>query len=83
MSTCTTGKRRFATEELAVQALIEAHSVYHYQPGQGPQSVYVCDECGDYHFTSRGPMNAQLKEAIESGRMRRAQQANQWKEKFR
>jgi hypothetical protein len=83
MAPCPTGKRRFSTEALAVEALLEAHAVYHYKPGQGPQTVYTCSTCGDYHFTSRGPAHTKLQEAITSGELSRLQRANQWKSKFR
>lgn len=83
MAACSTGKRRFLTEALALEALLEAHAIYHYRPGQGPQTVYTCEVCGDFHFTSRGPLHPKLQEAMASGELTRLQRAHQWKSKLK
>lgn len=83
MASCSTGKRRFPTETLALEALLEAHALYHYKAGQGPQTVYTCEICGDFHFTSRGPAHPKLQEAIASGDLARMQRTNEWKSKLK
>jgi hypothetical protein len=80
--TCRTGKRVYQTETLAEEALVDSHSSNRYS-GTGPISVYRCDECGYYHFTSKGPMNKRLAEALSNGKIKRQQQAAEWSRKWR
>ncbi|MCU0418745.1 MAG: hypothetical protein MUC38_03735 [Cyclobacteriaceae bacterium] len=83
MKTCPTGKRTYATATLAEDALLEAHAEYAYAPGQGPIAIYLCEECGNYHFTSRAPMNERLKQALENGQLRTQQLARPWTRKWK
>jgi hypothetical protein len=77
--TCSTGKNRYSTQSLAAEALIEIHIHRNFQPDQGPQNVYQCEFCGDWHLTSKSPARSErLQEMIDSGEMRRQQQARQW-----
>ena len=80
---CPTGKKIYPTEDLAVEALIGAWTAYNYPPGQGPQAVYRCEDCGNYHLTSRGPMNPKLSELLSIGSIRRQKEADQWEDKIR
>ena len=73
MLTCPTGKRVYQTEALAEDALIDAHSRTNYA-GTGPVAVYQCEECGYYHFTSKGKMNERLAQQIASGKIKLQQQ---------
>ncbi len=82
MLNCTTGKRVYQTEIIAEEALIDSHSRNNYA-GTGPVAVYQCEECGYYHFTSKGPMNKKLAEQIASGKIKLQQQANEWSQKWR
>ena len=82
MLTCPTGKRVYPTEVIAEEALIDSHSRNNYA-GTGPVAVYQCEECGYYHFTSKGPMNKKLAEQIASGKIKLQQQASQWSQKWR
>jgi hypothetical protein len=77
MIKCSTGKRVYLTESLAEDALIDAHSRHQYA-GTGPVAVYQCEECGYYHFTSKGKMNVRLAQQISSGKIKREQEANRW-----
>ncbi|NJN42995.1 MAG: hypothetical protein HC811_12960 [Flammeovirgaceae bacterium] len=83
MHKCSSGKRGYASEELAVDALIGAHSTFIYKKGQGPISVYHCEDCGHYHFTSKGPMNERLYQQIKAGNISKEREANHWNSKFR
>lgn len=77
--TCPTGKNRYSTQFLAEAALIEIHIHRNFLPDQGPQNVYQCEYCGDWHLTSKSPARSKrLQEMIDSGKMRRQQQARQW-----
>ena len=82
MLTCRTGKRVYQTEILAEDALIDAHSRNHYGE-TGPVAIYQCEECGYYHFTSKGAMNKRLAEQIASGKIKLQQQASEWSRKWR
>jgi len=82
MLKCPTGKRVYATESLAEDALIDAHSRHQYT-GSGPIAIYRCEDCGYYHFTSKGEMNKRLAEQIASGKIKRQQEANQWMNKLK
>jgi len=78
MLTCITGKRVYETLETAETALIDAYGKFN----RGPIAVYKCDDCGYYHFTSRGPMNEKLAAAIGSGKIKDQQRANDWMDSF-
>jgi len=78
-----TGKRLYISKQLAEDALIEAHIHFDYRAGGGPVAVYHCDECGDYHLTSRGPMNERLAEQLADGTIQRQKEASQWQGKFK
>jgi len=82
MLKCRTGKRVYPTEALAEDALIDAHCRNNYA-STGPIAVYQCEECGYYHFTSKGKMNERLAEQITSGKIKLHQQANEWSKRFR
>jgi len=80
---CPTGKKIYPTEDLAVEALIGAWTAYDYPAGQGPQAVYSCEECGQYHLTSRGPMNTKLAEMLTKGDIRKQKEADRWEDKIK
>jgi hypothetical protein len=83
MKKCPTGKRLYHSEQLAEDALIEAHIHFDYRAGGGPLAVYQCDECGEYHLTSRGPMNARLASQIADGTIKKHKEAGRWQGKFK
>jgi len=74
---CTTNKRGYASEALAEEALIDART-RHGNEKDGPTAVYRCDDCGQYHLTSKGPMNPRLAEYIKDGKLKLNQEANRW-----
>jgi len=83
MKKCSTGKRIYHTEQLAEDALIEAHIHFDYRAGGGPVAVYKCDDCGEYHLTSRGPMNTQLSKKLTDGTIKKQKEAGNWQRKFK
>ncbi len=83
MKKCPTGKRLYPSEPLAEDALIEAHIHFDYRAGGGPVAVYKCDECGEYHLTSRGPMNTQLAKKLADGTVKIQKEAGLWQSKFK
>jgi hypothetical protein len=78
MNKCISGKRVFISKEIAEEALIEAHIRYSYKDGTGPMSVYQCEDCGQYHLTSNGPMNPRLAELFKDGKIQTEKEAHQW-----
>lgn len=80
---CSSGKRAYATEQLAEEALLGAHVHYDYRNGSGPVSFYLCSDCGAYHLTSTGAMNPRLADAIANGSLKRDKEARRWEDKFR
>jgi hypothetical protein len=83
MKKCPTGKRLYHSEQLAEDALIEAHIHFDYRAGGGPLTVYQCDECGEYHLTSRGVMNARLAQQMANGTIQKQKEASRWQGKFK
>lgn len=83
MMKCITRKKNYPTREIAEDALIDAWIAFDYERRNGPVAVYQCEDCGEFHLTSSGPMNARLAEAIASGFIKRQKEANQWTNKFK
>jgi len=83
MKKCVTGKRVYHSEQLAEDALIEAHIHFNYSEGGGPVAVYQCEDCGEYHLTSRGPMSAQLSKKLSDGTIKKQKEADNWQRKFK
>ncbi|MBS1487884.1 MAG: hypothetical protein JST43_09890 [Bacteroidetes bacterium] len=82
MLTCRTGKRIYQTEAVAEDALIDAHSRNNYS-GSGPVAVYRCEECGYWHFTSKGAINERLALLLKNGKLNLQQEASQWEKKLK
>jgi hypothetical protein len=83
MKTCPSGKRAYFTQELAEDALIEAHARFEYGKGSGPVAIYKCDDCGHYHFTSQGAMDTKLSQYLTSDKAKLEKEASKWLEKFK
>ncbi|SKC87447.1 hypothetical protein [Ohtaekwangia koreensis] len=83
MSNCITHKKCYLSKEIAEDVLIETRTAFDYAPGMGPVSVYLCDECGYYHLTSKGPMNEKLNQYLSEGKIQRQKEANRWLDKFK
>lgn len=72
-------KRSYDSENLAVTALIEARIRF---DNNTSCTVYQCDDCGQWHLTSKGNMHQKLKEALENGNINKQKQAWQWEKKI-
>lgn len=83
MDRCVSGKRVYASEQIAEQVLIEAWTRYDYKANDGPVAVYQCEDCGQYHLTSSGPMNEKLANALAEGKISKQKEARHWEDKFR
>ena len=77
---CPTQKRLYYSEAMAEDALIEARIRFVNNSAVG---VYHCDDCGQWHLTSQGPMNARLKSKLDDGSISRENDAIDWEKKFR
>jgi hypothetical protein len=75
MKKCPSGKVMYFSRALAEDALLEAWIRNHYKSGQGPVNIYTCDDCGNFHFTSKGEMSEQLKKALDSGQIEKSRRA--------
>lgn len=83
MSPCVTRKKMYATVSIAEDVLIEAWTRNDYSPGSGPVAVYLCSDCGQYHLTSKGEMNARLATYLKEGKISRQKEADHWVRKLK
>jgi ABC-type ATPase with predicted acetyltransferase domain len=83
MKTCPSKKKMYLSELLAEEALLEVRSTYHYGKGSAPIAVYRCEDCGCYHLTSKGIINAKLEKHIKEGKVSLQKEANYWLDKFK
>ncbi|MFZ9981664.1 MAG: hypothetical protein ACO3FI_06520 [Cyclobacteriaceae bacterium] len=80
---CSSGKTYYDSEVQAVEALLFVWSQISFRDGEGPVTVYCCDDCGGFHLTSKGDMHERLKELLKSGRLDNLREAARWEHKFR
>jgi hypothetical protein len=73
----------YFSQTLAEDALLEAWIRNHYKTGQGPVNVYSCDDCGNFHFTSKSAMNERLKGALDNGQIEKSRRAFDLENKLR
>jgi len=83
MKQCATGKRSYISYELAEEALIGANINYGRSHEKGPIGVYQCDDCGQYHLTSKGEINKRLDQLLKDGEIQKQKEAGWWEAKFR
>jgi len=76
---CITGKNGYYREEEAQEALIRSHIRF----PKAAVSYYLCPDCGEYHLTSQGEEHPLLRDPEVRQRIRREQQAQEWRERFR
>jgi hypothetical protein len=73
----------YPSQEIAEDALIEAHTRFDYGKGSGPIAVYQCGDCGHFHFTSQGTMNEKLAALMKDGKLKRMKDVADWENKFK
>ncbi|PIB37097.1 hypothetical protein BFP72_17635 [Reichenbachiella sp. 5M10] len=81
MSHCVTGKNCYDSLGEAEQALIENWIRYQHEQESGPRNVYLCDDCGTYHFTSRGELSDVILDNLSYIKSQRI--AREWERKLR
>lgn len=80
---CVSGKKMFASQQIAEDVLIELWSKNEYVERHAPVSVYKCEDCGYFHLTSRSPMSESLSSALKSGKIKLNREANKWLDRFK
>jgi hypothetical protein len=83
MINCVSNKKVYPNQELAEEALIQAHIQFDFSKGGGPVAIYRCEDCGYYHLTSKGAMNDKLMNEIKNGKIKLEKEANKWLHKFK
>lgn len=83
MIKCSSHKKVYPTQEMAEDALIDARIHFDYAAHGGPIAVYKCEDCGNYHLTSKGTVNQKLATLIANGHLKRQKEANQWLDKLK
>jgi hypothetical protein len=83
MDRCISGKRMYSSQQVAEDVLIESWTRFDYTSGNGPVSVYQCEDCGQFHLTSKGPMNERLAKALSDGKIQRQKEADRWLDKLK
>ncbi len=73
-------KRSYLSEELAITALLEVRGRFEMNSSV---TVYCCEDCGQWHLTSKGDIHPQLKVFLQSGKINRQREAEYWERKLR
>ncbi len=68
---------------MAIEALIQWH--IRNSPGgtDGPKNVYECEECGNWHLTSKGMNHSKLRDSEILEYIRKERRAFEWEQKLR
>lgn len=80
---CVTGKVCYQSKDLAEEALVEARGRSHFREGSGPIAVYQCEDCGEWHFTSKGTPSELLRSTEVREQIRNQQEAEYWTRKLK
>lgn len=83
MRTCSSKKIGYSSSGAAVTALLEMHRKSVFSPGEGPQNVYRCHICDQYHMTSRGPAIPELQQKISVHSDKTQNDITYWVNKFK
>jgi hypothetical protein len=73
-------KRKYSTEALAIDALLEARIRF---STNSAVTVYQCENCNDWHLTSQGNIHPRLAEALSGGEIKKEQDAYFWQSKLK
>ena len=73
----------YPSSEIAIEALIQAYSRFSFPKGTGPITIYLCEECGNFHFTSKGIMHPELEKYLSGKHINRDREAERWLHKLK
>lgn len=73
-------KRSYLSEEMAVTALLEVRSRFELNSSV---TVYCCENCGQWHLTSRGSIHPRLEKSLQSGEIKRRRETEHWERKLK
>lgn len=76
---CSTGKNGYYSETEVQEALIRSHIGFK----SAASNYYLCEECGEYHLTSQGGLHPLLNDPKVQERIKREQQEQEWKSRFK
>ena len=79
---CSTQKRPYDDETMAVEALIQWY-IRNDSRSAGPTNVYQCEECGYWHFTSKGGLHEKLLDPEVKKYIEREKRAFEWEQKLK
>lgn len=77
---CSTRKKIYYSEQEAEEGLLQTKVIF---PANNAVAVYQCDDCGQWHVTSRGPMSESLRRAINSGKLDAAIKRYEMEQQYR
>lgn len=73
----------YSSKNAAISALLELHQKSSFGNSQGPQNVYRCHLCDQYHLTSRGPALNELQKNNSSISEKTQNDIARWERKFK
>lgn len=76
---CVSGKKGYYTESEIIEALIRSQISFR----SSATNYYICDDCGEFHLTSRTSLNPILKDPEVKKRIEKERQEQEWTQKFR
>lgn len=76
---CSTKKNQYYAEDEVVEALIRSHIRFN----KPALSYYLCNECAQFHLTSRGEKHPLLHKAEVVERIKKEQQYQDWSNRLR
>ena len=76
---CSSGKKGYYTEPEVQEALIRSHISFR----SSATNYYVCEECGEFHLTSKINKHPLLNSPEVISRIKQEQQEQDWQSKLR
>jgi len=80
---CPSGKTSFISRELGEEALVQNHIRNNHRKGAGPQNIYECEDCGEWHFTSRPPVADILLDENVQERITKERRSFEWEQRMK
>jgi hypothetical protein len=68
---------------MAVDALIDHRARFNHKEGSGPISVYKCDHCDGWHFSSKGLPHPALSDPNRLKEYKKLNETYYWEQKLK